>query len=256
MPATAQGAWAPGPLHPLLAPDAVHVWRADLTTVPDEVCELLCGDERSRAERILRERNRELWQRSRGLLRELLGRYLQRDPRALRFIAGPHGKPALARDAGESAAPQRRSSMRPARVSFNLSHSEGLALYAFAESGAVGVDVEVARRPVADVAIAARTFGPAEARRLEGLDPAIRQREFRRAWVRHEAELKCLGVGLGGADASGEGRRPWIAQLGMGPSAEGAVAAECLAPELSCWEWRGRSPPAACGKIENTSLSG
>jgi len=239
MPATAQGAWAPGPLHPLLAPDAVHVWRADLTAVTDELCELLCGEERSRAERVLRERNRELWQRSRGLLRELLGRYLQRDPRALRFTTGRQGKPALAQDAGQAATPPRRSSTGPARVSFNLSHSEGLALYAFAETGAVGVDVEVARRPVAEVAIAARTFGPAEARRLEGLDPAIRQREFRRAWVRHEAELKCLGVGLGGADARGEVPRPWIAQLDMGPSAEGAVAAECLAAELSCWQWRG-----------------
>jgi len=243
MPATAQGVWAPGPLHPLLAPGALHVWRADLTAVTNEVCELLCGEERSRAARIVRERNRELWQRSRGLLRELLGRYLQRDPRSLRFITGPHGKPALppgpVPDAGESAAPQRRSSTGPARVSFNLSHSQGLALYAFAEASAVGVDVEAARRPVAEVAIAARTFGPVEARRLEGLDPATRQREFTRAWVRHEAELKCLGVGLAGADARGEGPRPWIAQLEVGPRAEGAVAAEWTAPELSCWEWCG-----------------
>lgn len=124
------------------------MWRANLTAVADELCELLCDQERSRGERILRERNRELWQRSRGLLRELLGRYLQRDPRSLRFSAGPHGKPALLQDARESATPQRatpqrRSAMGPAHVSFNMSHSNGLALYAFAESGAVGVDVEV-----------------------------------------------------------------------------------------------------------------
>jgi 4'-phosphopantetheinyl transferase len=238
MPATAEGAWAPGPPDPLLAPGAVHVWRADLTAVTGEVCKLLCGEERSRAERILRERNRELWRRSRGLLRELLGRYLERDPRSLRFTAGAHGKPALVQDALESNTAKRRPSMARARVSFNISHSRGLALYAFADSAAVGVDVEVAHRKVDEVAIAARTFGPAEARRLEELDPAIRQREFRRAWVRHEAKLKCLGVGLGGAD-SRRGPRPWIAQLEMGPSADGAVAAERSAPGLSCWEWDG-----------------
>jgi 4'-phosphopantetheinyl transferase len=239
MRATAEDAWAPGPPRPQLAPGAVHVWRADLTAVTDELCELLCSDERARGARVLRARNRELWRRSRGLLRELLGRYLQRDPSSLRFSAGPHGKPALVQDAGESATRQRRSSTAPASVSFNMSHSGGLALYAFTATGAVGVDVEVARRRLDEVAIAARTFGPAEARRLEGLDPVIRQREFRRAWVRHEAELKCLGVGLGGAEARSEGPGPWIAQLEVGPSAEGAVAAEWATPELSCWEWRG-----------------
>jgi 4'-phosphopantetheinyl transferase len=239
MPVNAEDAWAPGPPNPLLAPRAVHVWRADLTAATEEVCELLCEEESARAERMLRERNRELWRRSRGLLRELLGRYLQRDPRSLRFIAGPHGKPALVRDAVEMTKPQQRSPIAPADVTFNVSHSDRLALYAFAHAHAVGVDVEVARRALDEVAIAARTFGPAEAARLQGLDPAIRQREFQRAWVRHEAELKCLGVGLAGANAVSEGPRPWIAQLEIGPSAEGAVAVACSAPELSCWEWRG-----------------
>ena len=67
----------------------------------------------SRAARILSERNRTLWIRSRGVLRALLGRYLERDPRELRFVLGPHGKPALGRegmDAGED-------------LRFNLSHS-------------------------------------------------------------------------------------------------------------------------------------
>jgi 4'-phosphopantetheinyl transferase len=226
MPATAQDAWAPGPLRPALADGAIHVWRADLTGVSQELEELLCDEERARAGRMVNKRDGELWRRSRGLLRALVARYVQREPRSLRFTTGERGKPALAGDADESS--------RPHELSFNLSHSGQLALYAFSTSGAVGVDVELARRPIDEVAIAARALGATEARRLQALAPEIRRREFLRAWTRHEAELKCLGVGIGGAIA---GRRPWVAQLYVGRDAATAVASERPARELRCWDW-------------------
>ena len=91
MSSTAEDTWAPGPLRPLLAEGAVHVWRADLTAVAADLGELLCSDERARAERFVNERDGELWRRSRALLRALLGRYLQQEPRSLRFATGEHG---------------------------------------------------------------------------------------------------------------------------------------------------------------------
>lgn len=242
MPSSTQAPWAPGPLRPLLAEGAIHVWRADLTAVAEDLGELLSGEERGRAERLLSEHDRVLWMRSRGLLRALLGRYLRRDPRSLRFAAGEHGKPALVSDADGSPPTGRTSLASPPPLSFNMSHSGQLALYAFAGQAAVGVDVEVARRPIDEVAIAARMFGAAEAQRLGALDPAARRREFLRSWVRHEAQLKCLGVGIGGADATVEGRGPWVAQLELGTSSAGAVASERRPPELRCWDWRTRDP--------------
>jgi 4'-phosphopantetheinyl transferase len=229
MPTTTEHAWAPGPLRPLLADDVVHVWRADVTAVPADLGELLCDRELARADRIASEREAELWRRSRGLLRALLGRYLQREPRSLRFTSGKHGKPELVPEAGE----------RPT-LSFNVSHSGVLALYAFSGAGAVGVDVEVGRHTVDEVAIAARAIGAAEAERLRALDPAVRRREFLRAWARHEAELKCLGVGIGAARSASASAsaRPWIAQLEVGPDAGAAVATECPPRELRCLEWR------------------
>jgi 4'-phosphopantetheinyl transferase len=234
---TAQDAWAPGPLHPLLADGAVHVWRADLTAVGGDLGELLCSEERARAERFLGERDRQLWTRSRGVLRALLGRYLRQDPSSLRFATGAHGKPALVEHDSEPPATPPLSCARSPRLSFNMSHSGQLALYAFSEAGAVGVDIEGARQPSDEVAIAARVFGAAVARRLERLDPAARQREFLRAWVRHEAELKCLGVGIGRAHAGVDRRMLWVAELDLGPSAAAAVAAERPARELRCWDW-------------------
>jgi 4'-phosphopantetheinyl transferase len=218
MPATTESAWAPGPLRPLLTEGSVHVWRADLTTVVDDLRELLCA---------------------RGLLRALLGRYLQQEPASLRFVVGEHGKPALVEDTDGSPAAAPRSSTetsRAPRLSFNMSHSGRLALYAFSHAGAVGVDVEVARRPIDDVAIALRTLGAAEAQRLQALDPPARQREFLGAWARHEAELKCLGVGIGGG--AGAERGLWVVELEIGPDVAAAVAAEWPARELRCWEWQ------------------
>jgi 4'-phosphopantetheinyl transferase len=237
MSVSVQDAWAPGPLRPLLADGAVHVWRADLTAVADDLGELLCSDERARAERIVNEREGALWRRSRGLLRTLLGRYLQRDPSVLRFLTGGHGKPALVQNAEEFLAAGKPAAADPDRVSFNMSHSGRWALYAFSAAGSVGVDIEMARRPVDAVAIAARMFSPAEAQRLQALDPANRQREFLRAWARHEAQLKCLGVGIGGADAGASPGGPWVLQLEMGLDAEAALASERQVRQLNCWDW-------------------
>jgi 4'-phosphopantetheinyl transferase len=235
MPSAADPPWIPGPERPPAPAGDVHVWRADLAAIPDELCGLLCGEERARAERLLSECGRQLWMRSRAVLRALLGRYLQRDPRELRFATGTHGKPALSVHSPEPGGePEPTPS---AGISFNLSHSGRLALYAFAATGAVGVDVELSRRPIDAVAIAARTFGPAEAERLAGLDPVTRQREFLRAWVRHEAALKCLGVGIGGADAGVEEPKPWVAELDVGPGTAAAVAVETPPQALHCWEW-------------------
>jgi hypothetical protein len=89
------------------------------------------------------------------------------------------------------------------------------------------------------LALAARAFGPAEAERLRRLDPDSREQEFRRAWVRHEAALKCLGTGIGAAPAAEAGRRsPWIAELDMGAGAAAAVALTAAPSEMRCWEWR------------------
>ncbi len=174
---------------------------------------LLCDEELARATRILPARKRVLWARSRGVLRALLGRYLDRDPRALRFVLGPHGKPALARegtDAGED-------------LRFNLSHSGELALVAVTGGREVGIDLEIADRRVTDrrvdeLAIAARMLGRAQAERLAELDPRTRERAFLRAWVAHEAVVKCRGLGLGIEIATGRrtrrgqicGRPSWI----------------------------------------------
>ena len=162
--------WSPGPPDPGLGKGAVHVWRADLEAVDDELGRLLCEEERARAERLLSRGARRRWARGRGVLRALLARYLGLDPRALEFSLGEHGKPML-----------ETGGARP--LQFNLSHSGELALYAVSDAGTVGIDVERSRRRTGELGIAARVLGDAEAKRLRMLDPEARTREFLRAWV-------------------------------------------------------------------------
>jgi 4'-phosphopantetheinyl transferase len=199
------GRWTSAPPSPRATPGVVHVWRADLAATADGLVDLLCDEERARMERIVSERDRVLWARARAVLRALLGRYLVSDPRELRFALGAHGKPML-------------ETHRPDAVDlqFNLSHSGELALYAVTAGREVGVDIERARERYTA--------------------------EFLRAWVTHEAAVKCRGAGL----ATPLGRFPaadvWTAALDVGPQAAAAVATEGGPCELRCWEWRGRGP--------------
>jgi phosphopantetheinyl transferase len=197
--------WSPGPAHAQASAGAIDIWRADLTAVEDGLGDLLSADERARADRILRERNRTLWARSRGVLRALLGRYLERDPRELRFVLGPHGKPALA-----SEGPTRPDAGDDLR--FNLSHSGGLALVAVTAAHEVGIDLEHARER--------------------------HTAEFLRMWVAREAAVKCRGTGLTASQATSPDADLWTAELDVGPDGYAAVAVDGGPCELHLRDWR------------------
>jgi len=165
--------------------EGVQVWRADLDHPPLEVnalAQTLSGDERTRAGRFHRQRDRGRFVAARGLLRVLLGDALSCPPSSLRFRYNAHGKPALA--PGD------------ALLGFNLSHSDGAALFALAWGREVGVDIERVHPQLAAVSLAERYLPADEAAALLSLPPACRSTAFTQAWVRHEAFTKALGMGF------------------------------------------------------------
>ena len=83
-------------------------------------------------------------------------------------------------------------------VSLSISHDAGLSLAAVRLGGPVGVDLmRVTDAALPDwQALAHDYLGPDAAIQLEGLGLAQRPAAFARAWTRHEAELKCLGLPL------------------------------------------------------------
>jgi 4'-phosphopantetheinyl transferase len=223
--ASSSQTWAPGPPTAAASAGVVDIWRADLDADGDELETLLRADERERARQIRSPRDRRRWTRSRGVLRALLARYLGGDPRALRFVSSEHGKPMLAGAEPET------------DLRFNLSHSGALALYAVTAGHSVGIDVEVPRRQIDELAVAERVLGHEQAGRLAALDPQTRARAFLRAWVAHEAAVKCRGLGLG-VPLEGAAGDLWSTELDVGPPAAAAVAREGGRCRLRCWEWQ------------------
>ncbi len=142
----------------------------------------LSPDEEARAGRFRFDEHRQAFIFSRGVLRALIGRMEGINPAQIRFSYGAKGKPALADPA------------RPLR--FNLSHSAGLAAYAFAVGCEIGVDVEQVR-PVPDMRdIAARFFAPEETSEVMHLSESDISLGFFNCWTRKEAYIKAVGDGL------------------------------------------------------------
>ena len=157
--------------------DAPSAWRGRYRG-------MLGVDELARAARFRFERDRRRFITRRGLLRGTLGRYLGAEPGEIRFVTSQHGKPGLA-------PPWAYSDLR-----FNLSHSAGLALYAFALGREVGVDIERERSDVVHDQLAERFFSPYERDVITSLPPEDRLGAFFRCWTRKEAFIKAHGEGL------------------------------------------------------------
>lgn len=174
------------PSQPLSDSD-IHVWCASLSVSPQELSHyrsLLSQNEVDRAGRFVFEKDRNHYIAGRGLLRVMLGRYLNLEPARLEFVYGLHGKPAIKPGHTDMA------------LEFNLSHSKDLVLYAFNWNRRVGVDVEY-RIPMADMDnFAEQYFTPRESAWINALTGQQKENAFFKTWTCKEAFLKANGSGL------------------------------------------------------------
>lgn len=168
---------------------AVHIWTLPVAGLDEAAVapwlELLDESERQRAARFVFPRHRVLFVAAHALLRSALAAHGRAPAAAWRFAADEHGKPSARLDGA------------PAPVSFNLSHTEGMAGVAViaAPGQALGFDLEPLARKV-DLAVADRFFYGAEAAWLASLPPAAQPHGFLRLWTLKEAFIKATGKGL------------------------------------------------------------
>ena len=175
-------AWATPSSWPLLSDDEIHVWCVELDAA-GEVAELAAGlsaEESERASGLLTGTHQRRFVVARGMLRQLLGLYLDQDPGAVAFSRGAHGKPFLQKGG----------------LHFNVSHTHELALYAIARNREVGIDVEWPRPQVAHEQIAARFFSLEEQEALAQVPDEARRAAFYNIWTRKEAYVKARGDGI------------------------------------------------------------
>jgi 4'-phosphopantetheinyl transferase len=252
--------WEAPPARLAVGREEVHVWRARLDLPADALAPLratLSAEERARAARFRDPADGVAFAAARGILRAILGRYLDRPAAAVAFAYGAHGKPELAGAAGDGG------------LRFNASHAAALALYAVARGRAVGVDVERVRDVEDAALVAERYFAPAERAALRAAGPAgsaARRAAFFACWTRKEAYVKARGGGLsialdGFAVSLGDGawttleaapgvardggapRRWTIAPLAPGAGYDGALAVAGEAPRVLRWAWDAPAPP-------------
>lgn len=232
-----------------LGPDEVHVWCASLNVGQATIQRLrsvLSADEIEKAERFYFQKDRTAFIVARGLLRRLLGHYLRREPRDMRFNYSRYGKPAVDPSPYES------------ELQFNVSHSHQLALIIFAYGRLVGIDVEYMRKNVEYEELAPRFFSLAENVALNALPEAQKREAFFHCWTRKEAYIKARGEGLSlpldlfdvslrpGEPAALLGSREdprevarWSLQaLASADDYASALIVEGHGWHLRCWEWQ------------------
>jgi 4'-phosphopantetheinyl transferase len=170
-----------------LGENEVTLWRVDLESVRADESrwnEFLSSEEKQRARRFHFPEDRQRYTASRAFLRRILAAYLNTDPAGLTFSYSSKEKPSLA------------GSQASSRLAFNVSHSGGIALYAFTRGRQLGVDVEHIRRDFDVEPIARRFFSVIEQLQINALPQPERVEAFFRCWTRKEAYLKATGDGL------------------------------------------------------------
>lgn len=185
--------WDSPKKQPRLNEDQVHLWRASLDpprVILEDLAHTLSEDEIAKADKFRFSKHRQRFIVARGILRQLLGQYLQISPSKIEFQYGDHGKPYLSKSISSSS------------LEFNVSHSQAYALYGFSLNHTIGVDLEYLR-PMKDAAqIAQRFFSPQEFEFVNCLSGEQQQRVFFKLWTAKEAYLKATGTGLAGSLAS------------------------------------------------------
>ena len=170
-----------------LAKNDIHIWYASLNqpfASFEQLALLLSADEQARAMRFYFEKDRIRYASGRGILRSILGCYLNVEPEHVRLSYGEYGKPSLDRCSPETT------------LNFNLSHSNDLALYAIARGMSVGIDLEYIRE-IADMdQVVRKFFAEKEQAAFYNLHPSEQQEAFFKVWTRKEAYLKATGAGL------------------------------------------------------------
>lgn len=165
-----------------LEPGLIEAWYfklADVIVLPAWL-EYLDGGERQKAARFKFEKDRQEFIARRGLLRVLLGKYLQQTPGSIKLQTNIHGKPFISRNP----------------ITFNLSHSGEGICFTIARQNEIGIDLEQIKYIPDMFDIIERQFSTVEKQYFLQLEPLSRLNAFYFVWTQKEAWLKAQGLGL------------------------------------------------------------
>ena len=176
--------WLNPPDNLILSEGEAHIWRADLELddcFQSSFLKLLSPDEIDRSLKFRFAKDKRNYIVARGILRSLIGKYLDINPSQISFQYNEFGKPSIADNN---------------HLHFNISHSKNLALFAFTNKLNVGVDVEFVNPDIEVKDIAANFFSANEIVKLLALPQKQQTLSFFNCWTRKESFIKAVGEGL------------------------------------------------------------
>ncbi len=156
----------------------IDIWRFSLTGETNWIS-LLNEQERERAFRFYFKRHTHRFIQAHGIMREILGHYLDKHPADLLLTTDANGKPCL----------------EGSDLCFNLSHSHEYALLAVGRQYSLGVDLEVFTSRSYQ-GVAEHMFSPEECEILKRAPKALSCAVFFSIWSQKEALIKACGLGL------------------------------------------------------------
>jgi 4'-phosphopantetheinyl transferase len=144
----------------------------------------LSHEEKSHSKKISIERIKIKYITTRGVLRLLIANLIDIPPAAIIFDISHHGKPSIAKQ------------HNPFNISFNLSHSGSLIMFAFTQGSEVGVDIEQCRAHLSNFEVVQSVLSDQEWQKLKLLPPSSQMPAFTKLWTKKEAISKAFGAGL------------------------------------------------------------
>ncbi len=170
-------------LFPSLKPGTIHIWLIEIDDQTHDVLSLekqLSPEEIERSRHYRFEPDRFRFVIRRGILRQLLGRYIGVVPGDIKYISNSNGKLSLP--------------LHP--LQFSVSHSQNRIAYAFSLDQDIGVDIEQVKQ-LPDLAQMVKTwFSLEECTGIFSLDPSDQLESFYHVWTQKEAFIKVSGEGL------------------------------------------------------------
>jgi 4'-phosphopantetheinyl transferase len=238
--------WLNPPDNLILSEEEAHIWRANLDIdecFQSSFLRLLSPDEKARAQKFRVAKDSSNFIVARGILRSLIGKYLEINPAEISFQYNGFRKPCIANNNS---------------LNFNISHSQNIALFAFTKEFNVGVDVEFVNPDIPVKEMAAKFFSTNEINNLFALPEEQLTPGFFNCWTRKEAFIKAVGEGLSfplnrfevslepgqpakllATDWAPEAVSKWsIYSMSPGANFVGGLAIEGSVGEVKFWNWQ------------------
>ena len=158
----------------------VHIWIVSLSNkhiTQESLKRTLSYSELKKIDEFNSISERERYLYYRGILRQILSKYMELEPEKVILSISDKGKPYI----------------KNSELKFNISHKNDLAVIALGTKCEIGVDIEYLRNEIDYYKIVKRFFTPEEVEKFNNFRPFYQRELFFRIWTMKEAIVKALG---------------------------------------------------------------